>query len=89
MLDSPEQALFRRLSVFAGGWTFEAAERVTGPHILGSMKELVDKSLVQMEVKNGTARYSYLQTVRAYAAECLMRSGGTRCAFTSGSFSAT
>src|SRR6185436_5719903 len=55
LLSETEAALFQRLSVFAGGWTLEAAERVcgTGPvrvdDVLGTLGQLVDKSLVHVE----------------------------------------
>src|SRR5205814_5999562 len=52
LLDKPEQSLFRRLSVFSGGWTLEAAQAVaeTEPldiEVLDGLSALVDKSLVR------------------------------------------
>jgi predicted ATPase/class 3 adenylate cyclase len=46
LLDELEKAAFRQLSVFAGGWTFEAAESVLGLEALDLLTQLVDKSLV-------------------------------------------
>ncbi len=75
LLSEPERALFRRLAVFAGGWTLEAAEAVGGgdglppAEVLDLLAQLVQKSLVLMEL--GGARYGMLDTVRAYAAEKL------------------
>ncbi|HET6262513.1 MAG TPA: hypothetical protein VFG99_09790, partial [Chloroflexia bacterium] len=74
LLSVEEQALFRRLSVFAGGWSLEGAEAIcTGArvdllHVAPMLKALVDKSLVLAETKGYAARYSMLQTIREYAA---------------------
>jgi predicted ATPase len=77
MLSEPEQALFRRLSVFAG-WSLEMAEQVcadgdiTTAAILGLTGALVDKSLIVLEPEiAGQARYRMLDTIREYAAEQL------------------
>jgi tetratricopeptide (TPR) repeat protein len=65
--------LLRRLSVFAGGWTLEAAEAVCGgagvdtDAILNLLASLVDKSLVVAEERYGATRYRLLETVRQYA----------------------
>ena len=81
LMSPSEQALLRRLSVFAGGWTLEAAERIAEPagaaEVLEHLTGLVDKSLVQV---GATAdldelRYSLLETVRQYAAEHLSATG--------------
>ncbi len=73
-----EQTLFRRLSVFAGGWTLEAAEAVdaAGAGQAGSILEvvgrLIDQSLVVIEpALEGSPRYRMLEPVRQYAAELL------------------
>jgi predicted ATPase/DNA-binding CsgD family transcriptional regulator len=66
LLDDEEQALFRRLSVFAGGCSLEAAEDVCGGDI-GALGSLVDDSLVRVE----GARFSMLETIREYAGELL------------------
>ena len=83
LLSGPERALFRRLSVFAGGWTLEAAE-VVGPggeieagDVLDVLSQLVDKSLVVAEsFGEGGVRYRMLEPVRQYAREKLV--GGER-----------
>jgi DNA-binding CsgD family transcriptional regulator len=73
--------LFRRLSVFAGGFTLEAAEGVCAggsireDEVLDLLSSLVDKSLVVFEEREGEARYRLLETVRQYAAEKLGGSG--------------
>ena len=74
LLSDRERTLFRRLAVFAGGWTLEAAEAVctgyplpTGD-VLGLLSDLVDRSLVTPEPDStGAARYRLLETLRQYA----------------------
>ena len=74
LLSEPEKTVFRRLAVFTGGWTLEAAEFVCGegrdgPDILDLMARLVDKSLVISEESNGEIRYHRLETIRQYSRE--------------------
>jgi predicted ATPase/class 3 adenylate cyclase len=77
LLDADEQALLRRLSVFAGGWDLPAAEAVCGgtplapERVLDLLASLVDRSLVTVQHVEGVARYSLLETVRAFAADRL------------------
>jgi len=67
----------RRLSVFAGGWTLEAAEaicadqRLPTAHILDLLASLVDRSLVVAEGQETIARYRLLETLREFGAEHL------------------
>jgi predicted ATPase/DNA-binding CsgD family transcriptional regulator len=89
LLSEPERALFRRLSVFAGGWSLEAAEAVCAEQAMslpsrsqpGDLLELlgyvVDKSLVVAERQAAEARYGLLETIRQYAAEKLDEAGET------------
>jgi predicted ATPase/class 3 adenylate cyclase/DNA-binding CsgD family transcriptional regulator/tetratricopeptide (TPR) repeat protein len=83
LLNPEEQITADRLSVFAGGWTLEAAEAVapgrgTGEwQVLDHLAALVDKSLVQAEEVRGSTRYRLLETVRQYAAERLARRAGS------------
>ncbi len=82
LLDEPEKELFGRLSVFAGGWTLEAAEAVGAGggieegDVLELLSGLVDKSLVVAEAgPEGAARYRMLEPVRQYGGEKLEASG--------------
>ena len=82
LLQEPEKRLLQRLSVFAGGWTLEAAEQVcAGDGVedrdaLDLLTSLADKSLVVVEQSDGHSRYRLLETVRQYARERLVESGG-------------
>ncbi len=79
LLSPDDRATFRRLSVFAGGWTLEAAEAVAADgllrtqDVLDSLTALVEKSLVILDEEEG--RYRMLDTVRDYALEQLGRAG--------------
>jgi len=83
LLSASEQTLFRRLSVFVNGWTLEAAESVCSDQdttakgalkaedVLELLTQLVNKSLVITEERNGEARYHMLETIREFANEKL------------------
>lgn len=83
LLSEEERLLFRRLAVFAGGWTLEAAEAVCcgdgmvpvgeieSDRVLDLLSQLVNKSLVVMTEENGESRYHRLETIRQYAREKL------------------
>jgi predicted ATPase/class 3 adenylate cyclase len=74
LLSEEEQRLFRRLAVFAGGCTYEAAEEIAcvDPDTLQS---LLDKSLLRKRDSTTGPRYWMLETIREYAAEKLEESG--------------
>jgi len=80
LLSEPERALYRRLSVFVGGWTLEAAEAVCACEnihpdgVLELQTRLLDKSLVLMEEQDGGPRYRFLETIRQYARGKLLES---------------
>jgi predicted ATPase/DNA-binding XRE family transcriptional regulator len=84
LLAEPEQRLFRRLGVFAGGWSLVMAEEVcTGDgldaeQVLDVLSQLVQKSLVVLSDAAGEARYGLLETLRHYAAERLTEAGEDR-----------
>ena len=77
LLDTDEQALFRRMSVFAGTCSFESAEQVAGadPDVLQS---LLDKSLVRRRDGRDGPRFWMLETIREFAAEQLEAAGDRR-----------
>jgi non-specific serine/threonine protein kinase len=81
LLSQAEQALFRRLGVFAGGWSLSAAEEVGADPPVGHgqtarlLAGMVDKSLVQAEDSATGTRYRLLDAVKAFAREQLVASG--------------
>ena len=77
LLPAAERGALGRLSVFAGGWTFEAAEFVIGPEALDLLSHLVDKSLVVVDelIEARERRCRLLETIRQYARDKLLESG--------------
>jgi predicted ATPase/class 3 adenylate cyclase/DNA-binding CsgD family transcriptional regulator len=81
LLTEPEQALFRRLAAFMGGFDLPAARAVAGGseveryQVLDQLTLLVDKSLVVADGTGGRTRYRLLETMRQYALEKLGESG--------------
>lgn len=76
ILSPDECKLLKRLSVFAGGWMFEAAEAMFDDmDVLELLPQLVNKSLVTMDDEGDEPRYHLLETIRQYAREKLMESG--------------
>ncbi|HJU23751.1 MAG TPA: tetratricopeptide repeat protein, partial [Casimicrobiaceae bacterium] len=79
LLTPAERTLFRRLSVFAGGFTLEDAEAITADetlerdNVLDVLAHLIEKSLAVLDAD--ATRYRMLETVREYAAERLETSG--------------
>jgi tetratricopeptide (TPR) repeat protein len=79
LLSQDEQSLFRRLAVFAGGWTLEAAESVCDRgdlelDVLDGLASLADKSLVRASATDAD-RFTMLETIREFALEKLEESG--------------
>ena len=82
LLSEKERVLFRRLAVFAGGFTLEVAEAICADEaiapgeILDGLARLVSKSLVVAEIlEREEARYHLLETIRQYALALLHESG--------------
>jgi predicted ATPase/DNA-binding SARP family transcriptional activator len=81
LLSEPERLLMKRLSIFAGGFTLEAAEvvcadeRLECREVLDVLARLVDRSLVGMREHAGAARYHLLETMRQYAFARLEEAG--------------
>ncbi len=90
LLSQKERLLLHRLSVFAGGWTLEAAEAVCADPVdkqfcleerldsfemLDLLAQLVDKSLVLAEAGESETRYHLLETIRQYARDRLLEAG--------------
>lgn len=71
-LSEGERSVFGKVSVFRGGFTLEAAERVAGATI-SSLANLVDRSLLRL---NGNGRYDVHELLRQFAAEQLRLAGG-------------
>jgi hypothetical protein len=83
LLNESEQTLLRRLAVFAGPWTLEAAEEVCASasveagDILDLLAWLVDSSLVQVLAEGRESRYWMPETLRQYTIEKLVGAGET------------
>jgi len=82
LLDERERALFRRLAIFSGGWTLQAAIEVCceegGPdewEMLDVLSSLVDKSLVVVDTLGAEQRFRMLVSIREYALERLSEAG--------------
>ena len=77
LLRPEQQALFRRLAVFAGGCTLEAAEAICGEglDVVDGLASLVDANLVRQEGADDEPRFAFPETTREYAAEHLDESG--------------
>lgn len=80
LLIPEQQAFFRHLAVFTGGWTLEAAAAIGGlslPDVLARLEVLVDHSLVVRVIDTDalTPRFTMLETIHAYAWQRLVESG--------------
>ncbi len=82
LLGQEEQALFRRLAVFVGGWTLEAAEALgqgagtVSQDVLNTLASLLDNSLIQQsEQETEEPCFLMLQTLREFGLEMLAATG--------------
>jgi predicted ATPase len=76
LLSDEEQTLLRRLAVFAGSWTFEAAEAICSDlDVLNLLTQLVNKSLVMVDEQESSTRYHLLETIRQYTRDKLLEAG--------------
>lgn len=84
MLAEEEKSLLRRLAVFSGGWTLEAAEQVCveeggggveSARVVDLLQRLANKSLLNFDERANDSRYFMLETIRQYALEKLIEAG--------------
>ncbi len=85
LLQPDDRAVFRRLALFAGGMTLDAAEAVVGSptgevDVLGGVERLAEHSLLQLQLDAGddgvdSPRYRMLETIREYGLERLAEAG--------------
>lgn len=80
LLPPPDQVLLRRLSVFIGGWTMEAAQAVASPDgsidVLEGLGRLLERNLVRRDEEDaGEPRFGLLETIREFGLEQLAESG--------------
>lgn len=81
LLSGPERSVLSRLSVFAGGFTLDAAEAVCAgedggtPEVFHLLARLAEKSLVLVEDREGDTRYRLYEIVRQYSREKLQEAG--------------
>jgi len=78
LLTEAEKRLFRRLGVFVGGFSAEAAEEIcgdVGTDVLRGLEALVDQSLLRVEGAEGKTRFRMLETIREFARQKLTEQG--------------
>jgi predicted ATPase len=84
LLDPDDRKLFTRLSVFVGGFSYEAAETICNaprdiaPAILEGLSRLVERSLLRREDISDELRFRTLETIREFAFESLVASGESK-----------
>jgi predicted ATPase/DNA-binding CsgD family transcriptional regulator len=78
LLDDTERSVFRRLAVFAGGFTLDAAcavcacGHIDAASVFDAVGRLVDKSLIAVDEIDGDGRYRLLETIRRFASDRLV-----------------
>jgi non-specific serine/threonine protein kinase len=76
LLEEDDKAFFRKLGIFRGGWTIDAAEKVCGANATDRLSALLDKSLVcRTDGSSGEPRFFLLELLREFATEKLVESG--------------
>ena len=81
LLTEPERVVFRRLAIFAGGFTLQAAravaadDEIAASDVVDCIANLVGKSLVTADAGGAMIRYRLLETTRAYGLEKLLEAG--------------
>ncbi|MBT8198909.1 MAG: hypothetical protein KJO36_00195, partial [Acidimicrobiia bacterium] len=75
LLESDEQQVLRRASVFTDGFSPVAAEQVCGAGALNSLAGLLDKSLITSNIEGGNARFDLLETIKAFGLDQLEQLG--------------
>ncbi|HEX6095318.1 MAG TPA: protein kinase [Thermoanaerobaculia bacterium] len=73
LLDDADKKLFATLSVFRGGFTLDAAERLTGSDVLDGVSSLIDKAFLRRDPAHPDTRprFTMLETIREYGLEVL------------------
>lgn len=80
LLSEKEKLLFQRLSIFSGGWSLEAAEKICQDNflleeeVLDLLSNLSDKSLIKVYETEDNTRYTMLETIKTYGDEKLTQS---------------
>jgi predicted ATPase/DNA-binding winged helix-turn-helix (wHTH) protein len=81
LLTEPERVVLRRLAIFAGGFTLQAAravaadDEIAASEVVDCVVNLVTKSLVTADAGGARVRYRLLETTRAYSLEKLVQAG--------------
>ncbi|HJQ13623.1 MAG TPA: BTAD domain-containing putative transcriptional regulator [Anaerolineales bacterium] len=75
LLEESERVFLRQLSIFAGGWTLDAAQAVCDGNVLELTSALVKKSLIVVQQTRHGTRYRFHEIVRQYASQKLTESG--------------
>ncbi|HEV2720261.1 MAG TPA: protein kinase [Thermoanaerobaculia bacterium] len=78
LLDDAEKELFATLSVFRGGFSLEAAERLAGDDVFDGISSLLDKAFLRRDPagRDDSPRFAMLETIREYGLECLAERRG-------------
>ncbi len=77
LLTEEEKDLFATLSIFRGGFSLAAAERLVGDDVMDGVSSLLDKAFLRRDpaMRDDTPRFSMLETIREYGLDCLTENG--------------